>query len=232
MKQIYFIRDSDRDNSSGGGDILIFLQNKVKKLGMKGKTKDGWEEKLSGYYFDIETHPYGRYPDPTKDEIITVQYQPFEIETGKTLGDLVILKDWDEGFSEMRIVKDTYKRFFEDSNVWGFIPVGFNLRFEWRFLTEKFKKYLKKNISSEETFGRPQIDLKNVAVLMNRGYFKGSGLDTFTDKLGPGIMTKELYEEEEYGKLEEYIKVEAEEFLKFYRKVLGVLSKLGSDIRH
>lgn len=185
---------------------------------------------MQAYYFDIETHPHGDKPNPIEDEIITIQYQPIEVRTGETLGDLVILKDWDAGFSEQRMVKEIYKKFFEDPIEWNFIPVGFNLRFEWRFLTEKFKKYLKKNLNLEKTFCRPQIDLKDVAVLMNQGYFKGCGLDTFTNKIGSGII-KELYKNKKYQEIEKYIRMEVEEFLKLYRKVLTNLSKFGLEIR-
>lgn len=183
------------------------------------------------YYFDIETHPHGDTPNPIKDEIITVQYQPIDVRTGKTLGDLVIIKDWDKGFSEKRIVAEAYNLLFEDSNPWNFIPVGFNLRFEWWFLTEKFKKYLGKKINPVEMFRRPQLDLKDVAILMNKGSFRGWGLDTFTNKHGSGKIIKELYEKKEYPKIEKYIRVETEEFLRIYREVLADLSKLGLKIR-
>jgi len=185
---------------------------------------------MKGYYFDIETHPHGDIPNPIKDEIITVQYQPIEVRTGKPLGDLIVIKDWDKGFSEKRIVAEAYELLFKDSNPWNFVPVGFNLWFEWRFLNEKFKKYLNKKLGLEK-FCMPQIDLKHVAVLMNQGYFKGCGLDTFTNKIGGGIIIKELYENKKYQEIESYIRTEAEEFLKFYRKVLINLTKLGSKIR-
>jgi len=184
---------------------------------------------LPEYYFDIETYGRGVQPDPVNDKIITASYQRINIVTGEPIDDLVILREWGEGYSEERIVKEIYGTFFESRTMWSFVPVGFNLMFEWQFLDEKFKKYLHKKLDFKE-FCVPQIDLKHVAVLLNKGYFKGCGLDTFTKKVS-GVAVKEHYENRRYQEIEKYIELEAEEFLKFYKYVLASLSELGSKIR-
>lgn len=48
------------------------------------------------HYFDIETNLEGREkPDPIKDKIVTIQYQPFWDDTGKPKEPLNILKSWE-----------------------------------------------------------------------------------------------------------------------------------------
>jgi len=44
-------------------------------------------------YFDLETTG----PDPRIHKIITIQYQCLDDITLKPLGDLVVLKEWEEG---------------------------------------------------------------------------------------------------------------------------------------
>jgi len=184
---------------------------------------------MSDYYFDIETYGPGAIPNPATDKIIAAQYQQMDTRTGMSVGDLVILKEWDDGYSEKRIVSEIYAMLFENEWEWNFIPVGFNLWFEWRFLNEKFKKYLGKQLDIVR-FCRPQIDLKHVALLMNQGQFKGCSLDAFTKKIS-GVMIKELYETKRYKEIEKYIELEAKEFLAFYKRALGNLSKLGAEMK-
>lgn len=56
---------------------------------------------MEGYYFDIETYSQGEFPDPKTDKIITIQFQKINLKTGKILGDLQILKEWEDGEEEM-----------------------------------------------------------------------------------------------------------------------------------
>jgi len=181
---------------------------------------------MTEYYFDIETYSPGERPNPETDKIITIQYQRIDLKTGKPTSEMVVLKEWDS--SEKEIVTKFYNNFFRDGNsVWDFIPVGFNLNFEWEFLIAKFEKYLGKKLASKDLHYKiPHLDLKPVVVLLNDGQFKGASLDKFTKKPHDGKIIKEYYEKKEYAKIEEYIKNEAEAFLEFLQKIKANIKKL------
>ena len=96
------------------------------------------------YYLDIETAPLEWNPempnnkdiiaDPTKNKIITIQYQQIGFTTGKPTDELTILKEWES--SEEEIVMKFSKEFLpfdeiqKKLDIWAFVPVGLNLNFE------------------------------------------------------------------------------------------------------
>jgi DNA polymerase elongation subunit (family B) len=170
-----------------------------------------------GYYFDIETYSPHEVPDPKTDKIITIQFQKIEIKTGKKVGELQILKEWEEG--EEAIIKFIHKWFFK-RNPWQFIPIGFNLNFEWKFLSEKFKHYNLDTLELGDFLEKyPQIDLKVLAVL-KKGTFMGSSLSYISQKEDDGYVIKEYYEHKEYDKIEKYIKDETDAFIELYQKII------------
>jgi DNA polymerase III epsilon subunit-like protein len=70
------------------------------------------------YYLDIETTGL----DEVEDKIITIQYVELERGTGKPLGELTILKEWELGEKEM------LRRFIDDSPIlnpqpFDFVPI-------------------------------------------------------------------------------------------------------------
>ena len=154
---------------------------------------------MEAHYFDIETYSPGEKPDPKSDKIISIQFQKFDLKTGEKIGKLQILKEWEDG--EEKIVKFIHKWFFS-RNPWQFIPVGFNLNFEWKFLAEKFKKYnLDKNSNlkfSDLIDKFPQIDLKPIA-LIKKGEFIGASLSSISKKEDDGNIIKELYENKNFN---------------------------------
>ena len=166
---------------------------------------------MEGHYFDIETYSPGDKPDPKTDKIISIQFQKIDLKTGKSLGKLQILKEWEE--SEEEIVREIHKWFF--TRPWQFIPIGFNLVFEWQFLEEKFKQYKidSKEISKFYTY--PQIDLKSIAII-KKGSFFGASLSSISNKKDDGNVIKEFYENKEFDKIENYIKDEAKAFIECY----------------
>jgi hypothetical protein len=50
---------------------------------------------MQGFYLDLETHTLKKEIDTTVNDIITIQYQPINLATGKPEGDLVILNAWE-----------------------------------------------------------------------------------------------------------------------------------------
>jgi hypothetical protein len=174
-------------------------------------------------YFDIETYSPGEFPNPKTDKIISIQFQKIDISNKKVLSKLQILKEWEDG--EEEIVKLIYNWFFK-RNYWNFIPVGFNLIFEWNFLFEKFKKYklVDDSFSLLNFFKMPQIDLKSIAVL-KKGEFKGASLSFISNKENDGNIIKELYENEKFDDIEDYIRNEAQSFIELLFKVSDYLKK-------
>ena len=133
---------------------------------------------MGNYYLDIETTGL----DEVENKITTIQYVELERGTGKQLGELTILKEWELGEEGM------LKKFIEDSPIsnkydFDFVPVGYNLGFEHKFLLEKSSKY---NLFPITVLSRPCIDLHAIGILMNKGEFRGSGLDKLTGKSHSG----------------------------------------------
>lgn len=167
------------------------------------------------YYLDIETTGL----DPEIDQIITIQYQKISVTTGEAIGPLTILSSWE--YSEEIIVKEIAVSLLDDYP-WNFVPVGNNLTFEFKFLSNKIQKYLNKKIDVEYFVTRPHIDLKSVMILANSGKFKGCHL--ILGKQGSGSSVPTWYLNGEYQNIIKYIEDEARCFLRFTieaQKVLG-----------
>jgi len=165
---------------------------------------------MSTFYLDIETTGL----DEVQDKIVTIQYVELERGTGNILGELTILKEWELGEKEM------LRRFIEETPImnpspFDFIPVGYNLGFEHNFLHSKSSKY--DDLFSIDILSRPCIDLKSIGVLMNKGEFRDSGLDKLTGKPHSGIPIPHWYDVKKFEEIENYIKNETDEFIKFYR---------------
>ena len=162
---------------------------------------------MPSYYLDIETTGL----DPNKDKIITIQYQELDRATGKAVGELIILKEWES--SEKEIIKQfVIGSKILDPYSFSFIPVGYNLTFEHNFLKRRAQIH---NLIEIDILNCPFIDLRAVGLLMNFGEFKGSGLDQMTGKKNNGSGIPAFYENKEYQKIIDYIKNETEEFIKF-----------------
>jgi hypothetical protein len=177
---------------------------------------------MTEFYLDIETEG----TDPQQDRILTIQWQ--QLEAGAPVGELTILKEWEEG--EAAIVKRAVDKGILDPG-WDFVPVGSRLRFDLTFLVEKAQKYdLVKWTTADVKryfFGKPTLDLGPVLVLMNEGKFKGSGLDSFTKKTESGAIVPVLYNEGKYGEIVDYVKDEAEAVLELLEGVKDILSVYG-----
>ena len=70
---------------------------------------------------------------PASDSIITIQYQEFKRGTGKPLGDLTVLRFWESSEGDVLHHFSAGVPVF-DQNPFVFVPVGYNLKFEYRFL--------------------------------------------------------------------------------------------------
>ena len=159
------------------------------------------------YYLDIETTGL----DPLRHKIITIQYMELERNTAKPVGPLKILKEW-ESDEKTILTKFIEESGINDSYKFTFIPVGFNLQFEHSFF---WQRCISNGLKPIDILNRPFLDLKTVAVIMNKGEFKGAGLHNMTNKPHGGGNIPQLYDEKKYEEIESYIKKEAEEFSNF-----------------
>lgn len=164
---------------------------------------------MATYYLDIET--FGGF-NPEFAKIITVQYQELERASGIPKGDLVILKEWELGEAEVikRLIENTCAASSKD---FAFVPVGYNLKFEHKFLSYRSKMY---NLPIIDIGSKPMIDLHPAAVIMNNCKFLGSGLDRMTGKAQSGSQIAEWYQDKNYNQIINYIEDETREFLKFF----------------
>ena len=177
------------------------------------------------YYLDIETTGL----DPLRHKIITIQYVELERNTAKPVGPLKILKEW-ESDEKTILTKFIEESGINDSYKFTFIPVGFNLQFEHSFF---WQRCISNGLKPIDIFNRPFLDLKTVAVIMNKGEFKGASLHNMTNKPHGGGNIPQLYDEKKYEEIESYIKTEADEFSNFcvrlYEEMPPLLETIGSD---
>jgi hypothetical protein len=180
------------------------------------------------YYLDIETvphEPFINYPkasfEPMMAKIISIQYQPLDFMTGQPIGELQILKEWENGSSE-RIIVEKFKRLFLDSGNWGFVPVGNNLIHEFRFLKYKFNYYC--GLNELKLGQRPMIDIKSTLIINNGGYFKGCA--RAIGKIGKAANIASWYTGRHYQLIEQYIIEEATNFVHAYSILIDELPKL------
>jgi hypothetical protein len=164
-------------------------------------------------YFDIESEGI----NPREHKIITIQYQPID-SRGFPKGDLVILKSWES--SEEDIVRKFHKVFITNS-IWDFIPVGFNLIFDFSFILMKFEQYgLSVGDKMDFMFQRPYIDLRHTLVIANQMSFKGSSLSNLTTKKDDGMVIPNYFKEKKYDLIDAYIRQETEAFLKAFQTTI------------
>ena len=168
---------------------------------------------LPHYYFDIETTGL----DCEKDKIITIQFQKILFGDGTPEEPLTILKSWDNGESEEIMINEIAPLIMA-ANPFKFVPIGNNLNFEFKFLLAKISKYLKLQIDPLYFHSRPHIDLKHVMILLNQGRFKG--YNAFLKKIESGLNVPIWYQEREYPRIINYIKMEAQAFTDFYKNVI------------
>ncbi len=162
---------------------------------------------MPNYYLDIETTGL----DPEKDEILTIQFQKLDRNTGRAVEELVILKAWESSEREIlqKFLKSTE---ILQSYAFSFIPVGYNLSFEHNFLKKRTEIH---GLPTVDILNNPFLDLRAVGILMNEGEFRGSGLDKLTGKESNGRFIPIWALNKAFDKIVRYVELEAKEFIRF-----------------
>ena len=178
------------------------------------------------YYFDIETalkDPKSdeKAVDPNTAKIITIQYQRLDTQTGEPVEDLTVLKEWEDGNSEKKILEE-FKPLITGW-IFDFIPLGFGLKFEFKFLNNKLKEHFDQHFPAEAWIERPKNDLRMIGAILNNGIFKGASLDSFTDKEGNGKLVPTWYKDERYDEILNYVKNEAKATTDLWQKLKKLL---------
>lgn len=175
------------------------------------------------HYLDLETTGL----DPYRAEILTIQTH--RIDEGRGVGETVVHKAWQSSEADIvsRFLDDT--AFFAEP--WNFVPVGFNLGFELKWLFVKAKQHgILPRHARFEAVDKPRVDLKDLAVLMNGGRFKGSRLENFSAKMGSGDIVAKAIERRDYATIEHYVEQETEAFLRLYEEVTREMPALWRRI--
>ena len=173
------------------------------------------------YYLDIETTGL----DELHDKIITIQYMELERNTAKPVGPLKILKEWE---SDEKTILTKFISDFVPESQWAFVPIGFNLQFEHSFF---WQRCISNGLQPVDIFNGPFLDLKTVAVLMNKGEFKGASLHKMTNKPHGGGNIPQLYGEKKYAEIESYIKNETDEFSNFCSRLYVEMPQLLENMK-
>ena len=173
------------------------------------------------YYLDIETTGL----DPLHSKIITIQYMELVRNTAKPAGPLKILKEWE---SDEKTILTKFISDFVPESQWAFVPIGFNLQFEHSFF---WQRCISNGLQPVDIFNGPFLDLKTVAVLMNKGEFKGASLHKMTNKPHGGGNIPQLYGEKKYAEIESYIKNETDEFTNFCSRLYVEMPQLLENMK-
>ena len=177
---------------------------------------------MPDYYFDIETYSKTPKPDLKNDEIIAITYQKIDSRNGEAKDKLNILKSWES--SEADILKEFYAVFQPEEN-WAFVPIGYNLPFDFISLFLRWSK-LGIKVGAMYFSEHPYIDIKHIALLCNKGSFKDCKLEKFAGKKHSGDKIIELYDNKAYDTIQSYVEDEAFCFLRWYQSLVQRLPDL------
>ena len=181
---------------------------------------------MADYYFDIETHTIGDKVDFEKDEIITIQFQQIDTRSGQLKSPLYIFKSWES--SEKEILTKFYD-IMKPNEVWNFIPVGFNLSYDFAKLLIRYKN-IGVNIPARLLFcEHPFLDIRPIVIFLNGGMFKGATLEQYAGKHCSGDKIKAWYEAKDYKAIEDYITNETKAFLDLYGYLIRTLPAMGME---
>lgn len=189
---------------------------------------------MSHYYFDIETTGL----NPWQDRIISLQAVRLEPKTGQAVSAMRMFSIWRDtryGDTQDDKEKDIIKQAlnFVDAynpNPFAFIPIGYNLDFENRFIKTRLAVLGLPPLPCDiVSFERPKLDLRPIGVFICNGEFKGSSLEAISGKVGSGKKVLEWYETGDFQKIDEYAIGETESFIAFLQWLYATMPKIHKE---
>lgn len=168
---------------------------------------------MTDYYLNIETTG----TNVENDTILTIQYQQLDTKSGKTEGDLIILKSWDS--SEKEILENFLKIFNPREGNFSFIPIGKSLHFVLTMLYNRWKKYGIDVSHTSLFYHTPQVDIKPILTILNGGMHKGASLNGITGKKNNSAVIRKLCVNKDYKGIEDHIVKDAETFVINYQLI-------------
>jgi len=191
---------------------------------LRPKIRINWRlekvNKMTDYYLKIETIGIDVETtgiDVENDKILTIQYQQLDTKSGKTEGDLIILKSWES--SEKEILEEFFNKFDPLGRKFSFMPVGISLYFVFLMLHNRWKKYGIDVPLKTLTYDIPNVDLKSILVILNGGMHKGASLNVITGKKNNSAVIRKLCVNKDYKGIEDHIVENAETFVKCYQLI-------------
>ena len=177
---------------------------------------------LAEYFFDMETTGFNF----DIDEIITIQWQRLHGFTGEPIGELNILKRWDS--SEKEILETFLPNL--RCKPFDFILIGKNILFDFCLLNQRMKQHNLGGLDLRWLCKRVSIDTTPILVMINKGNFRD--YDKVLPKTNPltNEMIPQFYKEGKYEEITQYIKDEANDFIKAYQILKREMPKLKNLI--
>ena len=149
---------------------------------------------------------------PQKDKIITIQWQELDRYTGKPIGELQILKEWES--SE----KEILSKFLPNLECyhWDFVIIGKNLIFDFSFLDGRLRNHNLGEFDFSCAHERVVLDVKHILVMIHGDFV---GYDKVLDKTSDlaKVNVPQLYEGKKYSEIIKYIREETTVFLKAFQ---------------
>ena len=169
---------------------------------------------LAEYYFDMETTGF----DFDEDEIITIQWQRVSGYTGEPIDELNILKRWEYENTENaeKVMIETFMPNLKCRR-WDFVFAGKNLTFDFCLLDNRMRQYGLGGFDIRCLYDRAILDIKPILVMINNGNF--IGYEKVMPKTNP-LENRDipaLYRQGKYDRIVQYIRDEAEDFIKAYQ---------------
>jgi hypothetical protein len=164
--------------------------------------------KLAEFYLNVERLGH----NTSQDKLLAIVVQELN-SLGQPAGEQKVLSEWERGESAML---SEFLDILDLRHPWGFIPVGFDLISAFEFLRRKAHQCLGQSFSLQLLYERlPTIDLLPLAVLMNKGRFRGTTFAWLVGTTDRAPLTL-WYRHQQWHHIRDYLYWKQAYFLDFY----------------
>lgn len=183
-------------------------------------------------YLDIETSGL----DAGIHAVIAAAVQRMDAN-GPTQAEPLLLTSWGLG-GEQAVLKalwDLGLFIHQGPHKWDLIPVGPSLDFTLAFAAERLRVTGAEPWEHEDTIRflsvKPRSDLKGALIVMNHGAVEGADVRRFTRrKVGSGSDVVRMFAQNDFARIERYIRAEAAAFFDVYPALSKDLRNFGDRL--